>query len=613
MLTSSHRFRWVVCQFDRLRRSFPASIRSALADLPETLDKTYEQSLLGISKEKRKYAQRLFQCLSVTIRPLRIEELAEILAIQFDTTAAPSFNEDLRPLDAEEAVLSACSSLITIVNRKGCQVVQFSHFSVKEFLTSDRLATADKRLSFYHILPEPAHTLLAHAGLSVLLRLDDNVDKNSIGHFPLAPYAARHWVDHARFRNVSSHIEGVMERLFDPTKPHFATWVWLYDIDHHWASPMSSMHPTQPEAIPLYYAALCGLCGLVERILLSHPLDIDGRGDSHTSPFRAALRGFGGLVRRRRLVSDSPNVSFINSRSGSHTTPLHAATVKGHVAVTSLLLKSGADPNSRDDWGRVPLHKVSEGGHNVMEQSSLEIMRLLVNSGANVNLTDDDEGWTPLHAAARNGRREVGQQLLASGARLDARNHAQQTPLQLSCGFGRLEFSRFLIDCGSDVKSRDKDDIVPLDMASRYGHVDVARLLLDRGSDVNVRDTQHLTPLHYASGSGHLDMAKLLIERGANVDSRSNNKETPLDCTAENGHLDIACFLIENGAAVSARDDMGSTVSIPTLTYSRAEDHKNQYHMAETQGTYKQREAIERIILPFSHYLTCHRRRSDND
>jgi hypothetical protein len=123
--------------------------------------------------------------------------------------------------NAEEAVLSACSSLIAIVNREGGQVVQFSHFSVKEFLTSDRLATPDERLSCYHILPEPAHTLLAHACLSVLLRLDDKIDRNAIGHFPLALYAARHWVDHAQFRNVSSHIEEIMERLFDPDKATF--------------------------------------------------------------------------------------------------------------------------------------------------------------------------------------------------------------------------------------------------------------------------------------------------------------------------------------------------------------------------------------------------------
>ena len=118
-----NRFRWVVCQFDRLRRNFPSSIRRILADLPESLDETYEQTLLGIDKEKRIYAQRLFCCLSVSIRPLRVEELAEILAVESDSTAVPSFNEDLRPPDAKEAVLSSCSSLIAIVYREGGQIV----------------------------------------------------------------------------------------------------------------------------------------------------------------------------------------------------------------------------------------------------------------------------------------------------------------------------------------------------------------------------------------------------------------------------------------------------------------------------------------------------------
>src|SRR6266849_7518519 len=99
ILLWSCRFQWLVCQVDRLRRTFPASIRSVLKDLPESLDKTYEQTLLGIDKEKREYAQRLFNCLLVSIRPLRIEELAEIFAVRFDLTAAPSFNEDFRPPD----------------------------------------------------------------------------------------------------------------------------------------------------------------------------------------------------------------------------------------------------------------------------------------------------------------------------------------------------------------------------------------------------------------------------------------------------------------------------------------------------------------------------------
>ncbi len=133
------------------------------------MDKTYEKTLLGISEVKREYALRLYQFLTVSIRPLRVKELAEILAVQFDEAAPNSFDEALGPIDSEEAVLSACSSLVTIDKVEGSRVARFSHFSVKQFLTSGRLAAAEERLSYYHILPEPAHTTLAQASLSVLL------------------------------------------------------------------------------------------------------------------------------------------------------------------------------------------------------------------------------------------------------------------------------------------------------------------------------------------------------------------------------------------------------------------------------------------------------------
>ena len=90
----------------------PASIRSVLEDLPKTSDETYGRTLLGIDEEKREYAQRLFRCLAVSmsIRPLHVKELAEILAIRFPKAAPPTFNAAWRPENAEEAVLSACSS-----------------------------------------------------------------------------------------------------------------------------------------------------------------------------------------------------------------------------------------------------------------------------------------------------------------------------------------------------------------------------------------------------------------------------------------------------------------------------------------------------------------------
>jgi hypothetical protein len=171
------------------------------------LDETYERILLGIEKGKREYAHRLFQCLAMSIRPLRVEELAEVLAMRFGPETLPHYDVGWRLEDTREAVLSACSSLVTIVNVDGSPIVQFSHFSVKEYLTSDRLSKAGAELSRYHIVSLSAHTILAQASLGVLLHLGSSVSKQNIGNFPFAMYAARHWVDHARFEGVSSRIQ----------------------------------------------------------------------------------------------------------------------------------------------------------------------------------------------------------------------------------------------------------------------------------------------------------------------------------------------------------------------------------------------------------------------
>jgi ankyrin repeat protein len=115
-----------------------------------------------------------------------------------------------------------------------------------------------------------------------------------------------------------------------------------------------------------------------------------------------------------------------------------------------------------------------------MTKSSLEIARLLVNSGADVNVTDD-EGCAPLHVAARFGYREIAELLLGSGASLDGRNNEQQTPLELSCSYGKPDMAQYLIDCGSDINSRDIDGLIPLlavTVGTCWRHTAIARLRL---------------------------------------------------------------------------------------------------------------------------------------
>ena len=213
------------------------SVARILEELPETLDETYERVLREINKANREHARRLLQCLTVALRPLRVEELAEVLAIDFNAPShggIPQLNPNWRWVDQHQAMLSTCLSLISIVDDGDSKVVQFSHFSVKEYLTSDRLALSSADVSRYHIVLEPAHTILAQACLGVLLRLDDHVNPDNVGNIPLATYAAQYWVDHAGFEKVAPRIQDVMEYFFDADKSHWAAWCWVQMIDKRW-------------------------------------------------------------------------------------------------------------------------------------------------------------------------------------------------------------------------------------------------------------------------------------------------------------------------------------------------------------------------------------------
>ena len=285
-----YRFRWVFCQLDALQHCFPPNLRQYLNELPESLDETYEQILKGINKAHKDNAHRLLHCLTVAVRPLQVEELAELLAFDFQALTdggMPTLKEDWRWDDEEEAVLSTCSSLITVISRADSRVVQLSHLSVKEFLTSSRLARSPHgEVSRFHIDLEPAHTIMAQACLATLLRQDEHTRNSDAKVSPLVNYAAQHWMDHAKFEEVSSRVREGMDDLFDSSKPHFAAWLQVHDIDEVW----SSFSLGDGVGSPLYYAALCGLYHPAERLIARHPEQVNAPGGYYLFPLPVALR-----------------------------------------------------------------------------------------------------------------------------------------------------------------------------------------------------------------------------------------------------------------------------------------------------------------------------------
>ena len=406
------------------------------------MDETYERVLREIKKPNRDHARRLLQCLVVAIRPLRVEELAEVLAVDFDDKKGiPKLKPNWRWEDQEQALLASCSSLIAIVDTDGSRVVQFSHFSVKEFLTSPRLSNSSQDVSRYHIVLEPAHTILAQTCLSIFLDNlieDNNIEKRS----PLAEYAAEHWVGHAQFEDVASRIKG-MEDLFDLDKPYFAAWCRLHDID---SNPSDSIFyqftpPFKPGAnTPLYYAALCGLRVVVEQLIAKHPGHVNAFSGYYMTPAVAALarRHFqlAGVLHR--------NGSSVDLRGHVGKSPLHAAAYTGEFEMVRVLLDYGLNVNALDDMGSTPLNFALEYRSSNIDP---RVVRFLLNNGADPNVLAQAQGGnTPLHRASRSGRIELVRLLVEHGANVEVRDNQGRTPMDVASGEKRDEIVKLLLE-----------------------------------------------------------------------------------------------------------------------------------------------------------------------
>lgn len=120
----------------------------------------------------------------------------------------------------------------------------------------------------------------------------------------------------------------------------------------------------------------------------------------------------------------------------------------------------------------------------------------LLSKGANVNVADDNGGWTPLRNVCVTGHVECAGLLIDMGADVDAVDEAGWTPLHYATKFGYVELVRLLIANGADVNASNRGR-TPLQKASYEGHVKVARLLVENGADVCATSYQGYTPVHY--------------------------------------------------------------------------------------------------------------------
>jgi ankyrin repeat protein len=178
-------------------------------------------------------------------------------------------------------------------------------------------------------------------------------------------------------------------------------------------------------------------------------------------------------------------------------TALNLAAVEGHLEVVKLLIAHGADVNAPEAfYNRTALHGAAWFNHH-------EIVQMLIENGADLNPHSTwADGETPLHFAARNGSAEAIQVLIDADADLDVQTEVGGTPL-----------------------------INMLRKVARY-NPEIISLLLTGGANPNLQDVDGNTALHYASNYRRAEAISILIEHGAALDLVNNNSETALDVAA---------------------------------------------------------------------------------
>ncbi|USP80476.1 hypothetical protein yc1106_07750 [Curvularia clavata] len=544
-------FRWAVCQLDTLGKCRTrAALRRALVTLPPTLDNTYDRILSAISEDDSKYAIPILRWLTFAVRPLSVDEVAEVVAVNLDGEARFDCDEVLEdPLD----VLSICSSMVTITTEESGgqdpvkQIVALAHYSVKEYLISDRIQTGSAaRYSMQHTV---CHDAIARSCLGYLLQFQGvkMLSHDNAKESRLADYSARFWIQHVQ--NTKDQAEWCSQEatiLLSEKNDAYLNWLRIHDPEYPWGDS-DFQRSLQYIPLPLYYASLLGLKRIV-KLQLDAGADVNALGGSHGNALQAASAEDHQAIVQLLLNAGAD----VNALGGSHSNALQTASAKGHQAIVQLLLDNGADINKQGGLYNNALQTASAKGHQA-------IVQLLLDNGANINKQGGLYG-NALHAAAAENHTAIVELLLMNGA--DVSRHDIQGKSVLHHAINSMHCTLSLIDLllsrGAPADTTDINNMTPLLYCVKHSHKSIIELLLDNGMSIDAgvyrksrsrntvkTDTFHrssglesasdisglsagLTPLHFAALTGNLSMTKFLLERGADPNALSRYNESPI-------------------------------------------------------------------------------------
>jgi ankyrin repeat protein len=289
--------------------------------------------------------------------------------------------------------------------------------------------------------------------------------------------------------------------------------------------------PFIEQPLDIWKAAECGRLEEVKQFV-SQGLGVDAKSRGNVTPLHLASKK-GHLEVVNWLLDNGANINARTKAEPGYPgaeTPLYLAVLHVKVDIVKGLLKRGADPNLRSSDSTSALEEAAQLGN-------LELVRLLVDNGANLNPKSD---FSPLYAALCSKHLETANYLVERGARTDFKVLPHSSSLLMMVASWKwLPGVEFLLHLGAEVNEKDDVGHTALHHAvlgfgirtltsekTDWGEkvvvsekpedaIPVVQRLLDAGADRTIRDNDGFRAVEWAKKIRAQPLIELLVQSDA--------------------------------------------------------------------------------------------------
>jgi ankyrin repeat protein len=296
---------------------------------------------------------------------------------------------------------------------------------------------------------------------------------------------------------------------------------------------------------PLHYALIFGYTKIAELLIISganpNTQSIQGKTALHFAAENNNIEIIELLIKHN---------SDINFQDIHGKTPLHWASISQNEEVATILIKANANLEVKDKYGRTPLYNNlrDEYGRSILYQAcelgDLDTAKLLIDSGVDIDEQEKRCMDSPLHIASRNGHIEIVSLLINSGAKINIENSYHYTPLHYAVRYKKIEVAKFIIlfDISSiNIRAGTKGRSL-LSIAKQKNYFKIINLL---SRYAKKGEEQFSLPFHDSIDTNNINKINSLINNNYKFGKKNHQGDNELQYAVKLQNKDIIILLFK--------------------------------------------------------------------